>query len=416
MTTLLGIELAGRTVLVAGGGPVAARRVRAMLEDGALVRLVAPRVCAELAQLLLDDGVTWLAREVAETDLDDAWLVLAASDDAAVNEALAGWAASRRTWCVTATPGGTARTAATTRTGDVIVGVVTDSRSPAGDAPGADPRRVVHDTVAELLRGGGIDGRRRRHPGPGSVVLVGGGPGAVDLLTVRGRRALAEADVVVVDRLGPVEVLDELAPDVEVVYVGKTPGHHPVPQEEINAILVAQARRGRRVVRLKGGDSFVFGRGGEEVAACQAAGIPVEVVPGVSSALSVPALAGIPLTHRGTATAFHVVSGHDGLDEGALVSVRDRATTLVILMGVAQLPRLTAQLQGAGADPDLPVAVVENGSTPRQRVTRTVLRDLARRAAEVGVRSPAVIVVGEVAAEQRLSREAEQRLSRELIA
>src|SRR5690606_24598453 len=186
--------------------------------------------------------------------------------------------------------------------------------------------------------------------------------------------------------------------------VGKTPGHHPVPQEEINAILVAQARRGRRVVRLKGGDPFVYGRGGEEVAACQAAGIPVEVVPGVSSALSVPALAGIPLTHRGTVAAFHVASGHDTLDEAALVSARDRTATLVILMGVSQLPRLMAQLLTAGADPGLPVALVENGSTPRQRVTRAVLGDVVRRAAEVGVRSPAVIVVGDVAAEGRLAQ------------
>lgn len=157
-------------------------------------------------------------------------------------------------------------------------------------------------------------------------------------------------------------------------------------------------------MRLKGGDPFVYGRGGEEVAACHAAGIPVEVVPGVSSALSVPALAGIPLTHRGTVAAFHVTSGHDTLDEAALVSARDRTATLVILMGVSQLPRLMAQLLTAGADPGLPVALVENGSTPRQRVTRAVLGDVVRRAAEVGVRSPAVIVVGDVAAEGRLAQ------------
>ncbi|WP_253182135.1 uroporphyrinogen-III C-methyltransferase, partial [Cellulosimicrobium cellulans] len=246
---------------------------------------------------------------------------------------------------------------------------------------------------------------RRRRPAPGgvgTVTLVGGGPGAVDLLTVRGRRALAEADVVVADRLGPVEVLEELAPGVEVIDVGKTPGNHPVPQHEINAILVEQARRGRAVVRLKGGDPFVYGRGGEEVLACREAGVPVEVVPGVSSALSVPALAGIPVTHRGTVAAFHVVSGHDGLDAASLVSVRERAATLVVLMGVSQLSRIAAQALDAGADPALPVAVVENGSTPRQRVTSAPLSDVAERAAQAGVRAPAIIVIGDVAAEGRL--------------
>ena len=374
MTTLLGLDLADRAVLVAGGGRDAARAVRAMLDDGAHVRVVAPALCADLRGLVDDPApgrpLTWLAREVRETDLDGAWLALAATGDPAVDRAVAGWAEERRTWCVDA--------------------------AAVHDRPARTPATSVN---------GGRRRRRRSFGGVGSVVLVGGGPGAVDLLTVRGRRALAEADVVVTDRLGPVEVLDELPPGVEVIDVGKTPGHHPVPQEEINAILVAQARLGRRVVRLKGGDPFVYGRGGEEVAACHAAGVPVEVVPGVSSALSVPALAGIPVTHRGTVAAFHVTSGHDALDEAALVSARDRAATLVILMGVAQLPRLMAQLLTAGADPGLPVAVVENGSTPRQRVTRAVLGDVVRRAAEVGVRSPAIIVVGDVAAEGRLDQE-----------
>ncbi len=449
MTTLLGLELAGRTVLVAGGGPVAARRARAMADDGAHVRVVAPEVCEDLRDLVAvslgagyqssirprDDedpalsggGVIWVPREVRESDVEDAWLVLAATDDSGTNRDVAAWAASRRTWCVNAGAAheGTARTPATTRSGDVLVGVVTDippahlsadgrarARRAADnlaerrDDGSADPRRAraVRDAIAEHLRSGGADQRRHRPVtgGLGSVTLVGGGPGAVDLLTVRGRRALAEADVVVADRLGPVDVLDELAPGVEVIDVGKTPGNHPVPQHEINAILVEQAQRGRRVVRLKGGDPFVYGRGGEEVIACRAAGVPVDVVPGVSSALSVPALAGIPLTHRGTVAAFHVVSGHDGLDDAALAGVRDRTATLVVLMGVSQLARITAQALGAGADPALPVAIVESGSTPRQRVTRAPLGEVVERAAQVGVRAPAIIVVGDVAAEGRL--------------
>ncbi|WP_370449936.1 uroporphyrinogen-III C-methyltransferase [Cellulomonas sp. PhB143] len=243
-------------------------------------------------------------------------------------------------------------------------------------------------------------------PGPGRVVLVGGGPGAVDLLTLRGRRALTEADVVVADRLGPVAVLDELAPGVEVIDVGKAPGHHTVPQHEINAILVEQARRGRRVVRLKGGDPFVLGRGGEEVEACRAAGVPVEVVPGVSSALSVPALAGIPVTHRGTAAGFHVTSGHDGLDALAVACARDGAATLVVLMGVAVLGRIVAQALAAGAVAGTPVAIVENGSTERQRTVRGSLGEIVAAAAAAGVRSPAVIVMGGVAAEDLLEGDA----------
>ncbi|MFB7888393.1 uroporphyrinogen-III C-methyltransferase [Cellulosimicrobium cellulans] len=447
MTTLLGLDLAGRTVLVAGGGPVAARRARAMADDGAHVRVVAPQVCEDLRDLVAaslhapllapssaqrrSDGeaapggrVTWAPREVRESDVEDAWLVLAATDDSGTNRAVAAWAAARRTWCVNAGAAheGTARTPATTHSGDVLVGVVTDvppahlsavgrgGERRAADSSverrGADPRRAraVRDAIAEHLRSGGADQRRHRPAsgGLGSVTLVGGGPGAVDLLTVRGRRALAEADVVVADRLGPVDVLDELAPGVEVIDVGKTPGNHPVPQHEINAILVEQAQRGRRVVRLKGGDPFVYGRGGEEVIACREAGVPVDVVPGVSSALSVPALAGIPLTHRGTVAAFHVISGHDGLDAAALAGVRDRTATLVVLMGVSQLARITAQALGAGADPALPVAIVESGSTPRQRVTRAPLGEVVERAAQSGVRPPAIIVVGDVAAEGRL--------------
>ncbi|PFG43908.1 uroporphyrin-III C-methyltransferase/precorrin-2 dehydrogenase/sirohydrochlorin ferrochelatase [Isoptericola jiangsuensis] len=239
---------------------------------------------------------------------------------------------------------------------------------------------------------------------PGRVTLVGAGPGAADLLTYRAWRTLTTADVVVHDRLVPLEVLADLGADVEVVDVGKTPGHHKLPQADIDALLVRHARAGRHVVRLKGGDPFVFGRGGEEWAACAAAGVPVEVVPGVSSALAVPALAGVPLTHRGTTTAFHVVTAHtrageQELDDVAVACVTARAATLVILMGVSALPAIVARLLDAGADPATPVAIVERGSTPQQRVTRVGLDLAAKRAEEVGVTAPAVIVVGDVAAE-----------------
>jgi uroporphyrin-III C-methyltransferase/precorrin-2 dehydrogenase/sirohydrochlorin ferrochelatase len=260
---------------------------------------------------------------------------------------------------------------------------------------------AIRNAIAEALDAGSLPLRRQR-PGPGRVVLVGGGPGDADLLTLRGRRELATADVVVVDRLAPRTVLDELAPGVLVLDVGKAPGRHPVPQHEINALLVEHARAGRRVVRLKGGDPFVFGRGGEEVAACRQAGVSVEVVPGVTSAFAVPAAAGIPVTHRGTSRQVTVLSGHDAVDSRDdpvyWRGLAAAAGTLVVLMGVAALPAITAGLLAGGMDPRTPVAVIENGWTVDQRVTAGTVADIARRADEVGASSPAVIVIGDVAA------------------
>ncbi len=396
MTTLLGIDLTDRRVLVVGGGPVAARRAAQLLRNGARVTLVAPDVCEDLVVLLDDDRLEWRAREVREEDLDGTWLVHTATGSRDSDAAVARWAHDRRIWCVDAADAerGSARTPALTVSGDVVVGVVS--------AAAPDPGRTVavRDALAEVLRTGAVDLRRRRRAAPhaGRVVLVGGGPGAVDLVTLRGRRALAEADVVVADRLGPTDVLAELAADVEVIDVGKTPGHHAVPQHEINRILVERAQRGQVVVRLKGGDPFVFGRGGEEVAACRAAGVPVEVVPGVSSAFAVPSAAGIPVTHRGTTAACHVINGHAGLDAAARAVLRDGSATLVVLMGVSVLSGLVDDALAGGADPGTPVAIIEEGTTVRQRVTRDRLDAIVARAGAVGVAAPAVIVMGEVAA------------------
>jgi uroporphyrin-III C-methyltransferase/precorrin-2 dehydrogenase/sirohydrochlorin ferrochelatase len=228
------------------------------------------------------------------------------------------------------------------------------------------------------------------------VVLVGGGPGEPDLLTLRGRRELAAADVVVVDRLAPQAVLDELAPGVLILDVGKVPGRHPVPQHEINRLLVEHATAGRRVVRLKGGDPYLLGRGGEEVAACREAGVAVTVVPGVTSAFAVPAAAGIPVTHRGLSRQVTVLSGHDAGDI-TWANYADGAGTLVVLMGVAALPAICAGLLAAGMNPQTPAAVIEDGWSVQQRVTSGTVRDIVRRATDVGVGSPAVIVIGNVA-------------------
>jgi len=226
----------------------------------------------------------------------------------------------------------------------------------------------------------------------GSVTLIGGGPGDAGLITVRGMELLCAAEVVVADRLGPRSLLDDLAADVTVIDVGKNPGHHPVPQSEINRIIVEHARAGRRVVRLKGGDPFVFGRGIEEVQACRAADIPVEVVPGVTSAISVPAAVGIPVTSRGVANGFSVLTGHENLD--AVPGGGNH--TVILLMAVGGLAASAAALVAGDRTGDTPVAIIEDGFGPRQRVTTGTLDTIAGVAALAGVRSPAVIVVGNV--------------------
>lgn len=227
----------------------------------------------------------------------------------------------------------------------------------------------------------------------GRVVLVGGGPGADDLITVRGLRALERADVVVADRLAPRGLFADLPPHVEVIDVGKTPHHHRVPQQEINQLLVDHARRGQVVVRLKGGDPFLLGRGGEEVLACRAAGVPVEVVPGVTSALSAPAAAEVPVTHRGVAHGVLVISGHDDVDVQALVTWRH---TIVVLMGMARLRELSAALIRAGKAADTPVTVVQSAWTEEQREVSASLADIADRVAAQGIGNPAAIVIGDV--------------------
>ncbi|HWH26827.1 MAG TPA: uroporphyrinogen-III C-methyltransferase [Pseudolysinimonas sp.] len=230
----------------------------------------------------------------------------------------------------------------------------------------------------------------------GQVTLVGGGPGDPGLLTLAGRYALRAADVVFFDRLAPHGGHNAWAPGAEWIDVGKSPGHHAVPQHEIERLLVEAALAGRTVVRLKGGDPFVFGRGSEEVAACRAAGVPVTVISGVTSAVAVPAAAGIPVTHRELSRTFTVVSGHAPLDDATARHLVGVGGTLVVLMGVSSLPHLSATLQRQGMSADTPLAIIERGMTPDQRTTVTTLSDATETAGMLGVRSPAVIVVGEV--------------------
>ena len=383
------LRLLGRPVLVVGGGPVAARRAKGLLDAGARVAVVAPLACPALTELAAAGLLAWESRPYETGDIDGAWFVQTATGVAAVDARVAADAEAQRIWCVNASDheASAAWTPAVAVVDDVKIAV----------NAGGDPRRAMalRDAVATALEAGDLPLRRRRTPADGasgSVALVGGGPGDPGLITVRGRRLLGQADVVVADRLGPRELLDELAPDVRVIEVGKTPGHHPVPQLEINRILVAQAQQGHRVVRLKGGDPYVLGRGGEEAEFCRQHGIDVEVVSGVTSAVSVPAAAGIPVTHRGLAKGFSVVTGHEELAE---IPARPDHT-VILLMGVGQLRRSAASLAEAGMPADTPAGIVENGYLANQRVTIGTLSTIADQAEAVGVANPAVIVIGDV--------------------
>ncbi|REF29492.1 uroporphyrinogen-III C-methyltransferase [Calidifontibacter indicus] len=253
------------------------------------------------------------------------------------------------------------------------------------------------DDYAVVLRD---DVRRADAPtgstGPGRVTLVGGGPGPTELLTVAGLAAVREADVVVCDRLAPLGALTGIS--AEIVHVGKIPRGEFTPQERINRLLVEHAQRGRNVVRLKGGDNFVFGRGGEEWNACRAAGIEVRVVPGVSSALAAPALAGVPVTHRDITQGFAVVSGHVPPDDPRSTvdwdGIARSGLTLVVLMGVATLPAICRRLIAAGLDPHTPAASISDGGLPSQQSVRGTLASIAADAEAAGIRAPAVTVIG----------------------
>ena len=236
----------------------------------------------------------------------------------------------------------------------------------------------------------------------GRVALVGAGPGDPGLMTVRGLALLRAAEAVVYDRLVAPALLLEAPLAAERVYVGKRPGAHEVSQAEINAILVALARRGLQVVRLKGGDPFVFGRGGEEAAALAAAGIPCEVVPGVSAALAAPAAAGIPVTHRGVAASFAVITGHEDPAKGEPTvnwnALAHAVDTLVVLMGTESLPGIARTLIARGRPGDTPVALIHRGTTPEQETVVSTLDALAALSGPVPLPPPVTAVIGDVVA------------------
>lgn len=390
---LSGLVLRDRLVVVVGGGHVAQRRVPALLAAGAVVRLVSPDLTPALEGMAGE--VEWVRRGFIEADLDQSWYVVAATDDPAVNERVADAAQQRRIFCVRSddAAGGSAWTPAVGRHGSLTFGVLGNR----------EPRRSagLRDEIRSALQEGTLSASGAHDRSPG-VVLVGGGPGDRDLVTVAGRHALASADVVVADRLAPRELLEELGADVELIDVTKLPRGRYAAQEFINDVIVERALAGKRVVRFKGGDNFVFGRGYEEIQACAAAGVPVTVVPGLSSAISVPARAGIPVTHRGVTHEFTVISGHlppghpDSLVEWEAVA-RMRGTA-VLLMAVENAPQIATALIEGGRAADTPVAVIVEGTLPQERTVLATLGTLAARISAEEVRPPAIIVVGEVVA------------------
>lgn len=392
---LVGLRLTGKKVVVVGGGTVAQRRLPLLIASGADVHVISRSATRSVEAMT---GITLQLREYRDGDLDGAWYAIAATDDPRVNQAVVAEAEQRRIFCVRAdvAVAGTAVTPASFSYAGLSVGVLA----------GGEHRRsaAIRSAIREALQTGVItpEGPVGSDAVKGGVALIGGGPGDPELITVRGRRLLAQADVVVADRLAPPELLAELPPHVEVIDAAKIPYGRAMAQDAINDVMIERARAGSFVVRLKGGDSFVFARGYEEVLACADAGIPVTVVPGVTSAIGVPALAGVPVTHRAVNHEFVVVSGHlpPGHPE-SLVNWDALAAltgTIVLLMAVERIELFAEALLKGGRPADTPVLVVQHGTTAAQHTLRATLADTPEKIRAEGIRPPAIIVIGAVAA------------------
>ncbi|WP_279361377.1 uroporphyrinogen-III C-methyltransferase [Xanthomonas sacchari] len=354
-------DLRDRAVLVIGGGAAAERQVQAVLAAGALPRVAAPTLTPGLHALAAQGRLVWLQGAFDSAWLDSIWYLIAASEDTMANRQALQAAAARRV---------------------------------LAQAVPAEPASAANAAAAETAAQQALPLR------PGSVTLVGAGPGDPGLLTGHALHALRQADVVLHDRLVSAAILQLIPTGTERIAVGKSADGHSVAQEQIHALLLEHARRGRRVVRLKGGDPFVFGRGGEELEYLHAHGVDYAVVPGITAALACAAYAGIPLTHRDHAQSLRLVTAHckaslDTLDWTALAQERQ---TLAVYMGVAGLDTVRTRLLAAGRAAGTPFALVENGSRAEQRVVRGTLADLPDTARAHAVRAPALLILGEVAA------------------
>ncbi|WP_028476544.1 uroporphyrinogen-III C-methyltransferase [Nocardia sp. CNY236] len=390
---LVGLDLHGRRVVVVGGGTVAQRRLGLLIASGADVQVVSRAVTPAVEAMAAAGQLTVALRDYVDGDLDGAWYAIACTNEPETNAAVVSEATRRRIFCVRADTArlGTAVTPATARYDTLTLGVLASGQHRRSAA--------VRTALLEALQSGVVtDDSTPITPG---VALVGGGPGDPDLITVRGRRLLARAQLVVADRLAPPELLAELGPEVDVVDAAKIPYGRAMAQEAINTVLIDGVRAGKFVVRLKGGDPYVFGRGYEEVEACVAAGVPVTVVPGVASPIAVPAAAGIPVTHRGVTHEFVVVSGHvppdhpDSLvDWPALARLRG---TVVLMMAVERIEQFASALLAGGRSAETPATVVQEGTRRTQRVLRADLGTIAARVRAEGIRPPAIVVIGPTA-------------------
>ncbi|MBW4777931.1 uroporphyrinogen-III C-methyltransferase [Rhodococcus fascians] len=390
---LVGLNLEGRRVVVVGGGTVAQRRLPLLISSGAVVHVVTREATPAVEAMATALQVTLELRDYRHGDLADAWYAIACTDEAETNTAIVAEATASKIFCVRAdiAKDGTAVTPASAEWDGLTLGVLA----------GGEHRRsaAVRNAVVEALQSGVV--ADSAHAPLTGVALVGGGPGDPDLITVRGRRLLAYADVVVADRLAPPELLAELGPHVEVIDASKIPYGRAMAQEAINQALIDGAKAGKFVVRLKGGDPYVFGRGYEELEALAAEGIPVTVVPGITSAISVPSSAGIPVTHRAVTHEFVVVSGHvapdhpDSLvDWDALAKLKG---TIVLLMAVERIGLFADVLVAGGRPSDTPVIVVQEGTMRTQREVRATLSTVADAVREAEIRPPAIVVIGTVA-------------------
>jgi uroporphyrin-III C-methyltransferase / precorrin-2 dehydrogenase / sirohydrochlorin ferrochelatase len=381
---------------VVGGGTVAQRRLPLLIATGANVHVIS-RTATRAVEAM--SGITLLLREYSDGDLAGAWYAIAATDDAQVNAAVVDEADRRQIFCVRADIAveGTAVTPASFSYAGLSVGVLA----------GGEHRRsaAIRSAIREALQTGVITPESAEKSSDvvrGGVALIGGGPGDPELITVRGRRLLAQADVVVADRLAPPELLAELPPHVEVIDAAKIPYGRAMAQDAINEVMIDRARAGNFVARLKGGDPFVFARGYEEVLACADAGIPVTVVPGVTSAIAVPASVGVPVTHRAVNHEFVVVSGHlaPGHPESLVNwdALAALSGTIVLLMAVERIELFVDVLLKGGRPADTPVLVVQHGTTAAQQTLRSTLVDTPEKVRAEGIRPPAIIVIGPVAA------------------
>jgi uroporphyrin-III C-methyltransferase/precorrin-2 dehydrogenase/sirohydrochlorin ferrochelatase len=433
------LKLAGERVLVVGGGEVALRKVRLLLRAQARVELVARELHPELAAA----GLALRAGEFTPAQLDGCRLAIAATDDAALNarvaeaarargipvnvvddEAASSWVSAaivdRAPLMVAISSGGGAPVLAR-RLREKLEGLIPEGYGRLARFLGAMRERLRRAPVAQrraateqFLDGAGaeslfagdeaaaertLDRLLAGEKVGGAVYLVGAGPGDPDLLTFRALRLMQQADVVLYDRLVSAPILERVRRDAERIFVGKGPRQHELSQQEINALLVKLAREGKRVLRLKGGDPFIFGRGGEEIESLAAQGIAFQVVPGITAANGCAAYAGIPLTHRDYAQSVTFVTGHarqDGQLDLDWPSLARKGQTVVFYMGRGSLPALCAALQQHGLPGDWPAALVEEGTSPQQRVVTGTLATLPPRVERAGVSGASLVIVGEV--------------------